>query len=67
MKTFDWQRDDRDIAFAQAYLNSVKTALKDDQEKYGKFLQILCEFGKNQGSPVQVGVLGMFSVSVCTI
>ena len=49
-----FQRDERDTAFAQAYLSKVKSALRDDRQKYEDFLKLLNEFGKNEGSPVKV-------------
>ena len=48
------QKDDKDTAFAQAYLNRTKEALKENTEKYEQFLKILYHFGKSEQSPVKV-------------
>lgn len=51
---FYFQRDHRDTIFAQAYLTKVKQTLKNDMDRYEKFLKILFEFGKSDHSPVVV-------------
>lgn len=48
----DPRRDHRDTIFAQAYLTKVKQTLKNDMDRYEKFLKILFEFGKSDHSPV---------------
>lgn len=52
-----FQRDDKDIVFAQAYLNRTKEALKGDTVKYEQFLKILYDFGKSEQSPVKVSTI----------
>ncbi|XP_064618934.1 GON-4-like protein [Lineus longissimus] len=48
-------RDDRDTAFARAYLTRVKQAMKSDPENFERFVQILAEFGEDgEKSPVQL-------------
>lgn len=51
------QKDDKDTAFAQAYLNRTKEALKENTEKYEQFLKILYDFGKSEHSPVKASQL----------
>ena len=51
-----FQRDERDTAFAQAYLLKVKKFLRDDLDKYEKFLRIMYEFNKSGQSPVKVWI-----------
>ncbi|KAK6180129.1 hypothetical protein SNE40_012334 [Patella caerulea] len=50
----DPKRDDRDTAFAQAYMHQVKEALLHDEETYEKFLLLMCEFGKGGRTPIQL-------------
>ena len=59
LKFFFLQRDDRDTAFAQAYLLKVKKVLRDDLDKYEKFLRLMYEFNKSGQSPVKVRVYEM--------
>ncbi|XP_061172157.1 GON-4-like protein [Saccostrea echinata] len=47
-------KDDRDTAFAQAYLTKAAEDLKDDFTTYEQFLKILYEFGKSEQSPVKL-------------
>ncbi|ESP02469.1 hypothetical protein LOTGIDRAFT_237968 [Lottia gigantea] len=56
----DPKRDDRDTAFAQAYMHQVKETLSDDMETYEQFLLLMCEFGKGTQSPINV-------FTICTI
>lgn len=48
------QRDDRDTAFAQAYLGKVRDCMKADPDRYDKFLQQMFDFGNGEQSPVKV-------------
>lgn len=48
-----FQRDEKDTAFAQAYLKRVKEALNSD-EKYGQFLTLLHDFERNVRNPTEV-------------
>ncbi|XP_076102737.1 GON-4-like protein [Mytilus galloprovincialis] len=50
----DPHKDDKDTAFAQAYLNRTKEALKEDLDKYEQFLKILNDFGKSEQSPIKL-------------
>ncbi|XP_013382000.1 GON-4-like protein [Lingula anatina] len=50
----DTLKDEKDTAFAQAYLTKVKETLKNDLDTYEKFLRTLYEFEKSQSSPVQL-------------
>ncbi|XP_074651326.1 GON-4-like protein [Tubulanus polymorphus] len=50
----DHMRDERDKAFANAYMKKVKDTLKDEKEVYEKFLVLLSKFGDSSGSPVQL-------------
>ncbi|PVD19720.1 hypothetical protein C0Q70_20211 [Pomacea canaliculata] len=50
----DPKRDVRDTAFAQAYLNKLKVNLQNDPHTYSKLMQLLVQFEKDNGSPVQV-------------
>ena len=58
---FAIQKDDRDTAFAQAYLTKAAEALKDDFTTYEQFLKLLYEFGKSEQSPVKVDNLFVIS------
>ena len=58
---FAIQKDDRDTAFAQAYLTKAAEALKDDFTTYEQFLKLLYEFGKSEQSPVKVENLYVIS------
>ena len=62
------QRDERDTAFAQAYLATAKEELKGDRRKYEALLGLLNQFGKSNSHPVEVrlqGQLVFFSLYVC--
>ncbi len=52
--TYYLQRDERDIAFAQAYLATAKEELKGDRRKYEALLGLLNQFGKSNSHPVEV-------------
>ncbi|KAJ8304229.1 hypothetical protein KUTeg_017812 [Tegillarca granosa] len=61
----DPHKDDRDTAFAQSYLNKAREVLKDDIDRYEKFLKILYDFGKSELSPVEL--YKGFEGSTCTL
>ncbi|OWF39043.1 GON-4-like protein isoform X2 [Mizuhopecten yessoensis] len=50
----DPQKDDRDTAFAQAYLCRAREVLKTDDDTYEAFLKLLYDFGKSDFSPVKL-------------
>ncbi|XP_060074147.1 GON-4-like protein [Ylistrum balloti] len=50
----DPQKDDRDTAFAQAYLCRAREVLKGDDDTYETFLKLLYDFGKSDFSPVKL-------------
>ncbi|XP_033750127.1 uncharacterized protein LOC117334553 [Pecten maximus] len=50
----DPQKDDRDTAFAQAYLCRAREVLKADDDTYETFLKLLYDFGKSDFSPVKL-------------
>ena len=52
------QKDDRDTAYAQAYLNKVKVAMQKDPNTYLQFMDLLRQFEINKLSPVEVGLSG---------
>ncbi|KAK7501621.1 hypothetical protein BaRGS_00007052 [Batillaria attramentaria] len=51
----DPRKDERDTAYAQAYVNKVKLAMQKDPDTYARFMELLCQFEKQDTSPVQVG------------
>ena len=52
------QKEDRDTAYAQAYLNKVKVAMQKDPGTYTQFMGLLRQFETSQLSPVEVGCSG---------
>ncbi|XP_076443852.1 uncharacterized protein LOC143282173 [Babylonia areolata] len=50
----DPRKDDRDLAYAQCYLNKVKVTLQKDLPTYTQFMDILRQFETSQVSPVEV-------------
>nr|KAG5709905.1 hypothetical protein BaRGS_029947 [Batillaria attramentaria] len=50
----DPRKDERDTAYAQAYVNKVKLAMQKDPDTYARFMELLCQFEKQDTSPVQV-------------
>lgn len=50
----DPQKDDRDTAFAQAYLCRAREILKTNDDTYEAFLKLLYDFGKSDFSPVKL-------------
>ena len=52
------QKEDRDTAYAEAYLNKVKVAMQKDPGTYTQFMGLLRQFETSQLSPVEVGCSG---------
>ncbi|CAL1530951.1 unnamed protein product [Lymnaea stagnalis] len=50
----DPKKDERDTAYAQYYFNRVKEVLKDDPERFRKFLTQLHDLNKDHCNPVEL-------------
>ncbi|XP_055862839.1 uncharacterized protein LOC106072261 isoform X1 [Biomphalaria glabrata] len=50
----DPKKDERDTAYAQIYFNSVKEVLKDDPERFRKFLFLLHSQNKDHCNPIEL-------------